>query len=182
LIFSEKRERFEPPTFLKKISDSEVYEGMKAKFTACATGTPVPTVEWFKNGSKLVPSDRIITEEDPNGLLRLIIEGVHQEDVGKYTCKISNPHGEDTCHADLYYESRLIDRFDLIRFKIISVLSALDRDRRASDVFSGRDKLAGLPVPIAERPYILNMSDRRCTLAWKPSLPSGPRYPVTYQV
>jgi Immunoglobulin I-set domain len=78
---------------------------MKAKFTACATGTPVPTVEWFKNGKKLIPSDRLITEEDPNGLLRLIIEGVHQDDVGKYTCKITNPHGEDTCHADLYYES-----------------------------------------------------------------------------
>jgi hypothetical protein len=67
-------------------------------------------------------------------------------------------------------------------FTNLTILPDLDRDRRASDVFSGRDKLAGLPVPIAERPYILNMSDRRCTLAWKPSLPAGPRYPVTYQV
>lgn len=33
-----------------------------------------------------------------------------------------------------------------------------------------------------EAPYILKMTDRNLQLGWKPSVPSTPRYPVTYQV
>lgn len=40
LIFSDRNPKAEPPSFLKKIGDTEVYEGMKARFTACATGYP----------------------------------------------------------------------------------------------------------------------------------------------
>ncbi|CAG9132454.1 unnamed protein product [Plutella xylostella] len=41
-----KRQKMEPPYFLKKIGDTEVYRGMSAKFTACAAGSPEPDVEW----------------------------------------------------------------------------------------------------------------------------------------
>lgn len=42
----------------------------------------------------------------PNiGLLRLTIHNCTQADVGKYTCRIYNTHGEDTCHAELVYDS-----------------------------------------------------------------------------
>lgn len=46
LIFRSRREKAEPPSFLKKIGDVEVFRGLSAKFTACATGTPEPDVEW----------------------------------------------------------------------------------------------------------------------------------------
>lgn len=94
----------EPPSFLKKIGDTELYKGMTAKFTACITGYPEPKVEWFRNNNKLYPSERIKMETDRSGLLRLTIAGVDPDDLGKYSCKISNEHGSDICHANLRFD------------------------------------------------------------------------------
>ena len=77
---------------------------MTAKFTACAAGLPEPQVQWYRNDEKLYKSDRIRMEKDGAGLLRLTIAGVDQDDVGKYSCKIFNEHGEDICHAQLRFD------------------------------------------------------------------------------
>lgn len=37
-------------------------------------------------------------------------------------------------------------------------------------------------MPLSDRPIISKMTDRRLTLSWKPSVPSSPRHPYTYQV
>lgn len=78
---------------------------MKAKFTACATGVPEPTAEWFKDGDKLYPSERIRIDAESTGLLRLSINDCTERDVGRYSCRVFNPHGEDTCHSDMTYDS-----------------------------------------------------------------------------
>lgn len=49
----------EPPSFLKPISDVEAIKHTCVKFTACITGIPMPSVEWFKNGQKMYNSDRV---------------------------------------------------------------------------------------------------------------------------
>lgn len=105
---SEKKQKVEPPEFLKKIGDCEVYQGMTAKFTACASGYPEPEFEWFHDGQKIYPSDRIRMEREGSGLLRLSIEGVVPSDVGKYKLRIFNPHGETSCEADLNYDCKYI--------------------------------------------------------------------------
>lgn len=63
----DKSPKAEAPSFLKKIGDIEVYEGMKARFTACATGWPEPEVEWFLNGDRIYPNERTQVEAEPNG-------------------------------------------------------------------------------------------------------------------
>uniref|UniRef100_A0A0K8U7P3 Muscle M-line assembly protein unc-89 n=2 Tax=Bactrocera latifrons TaxID=174628 RepID=A0A0K8U7P3_BACLA len=55
-----KHIRSEPPTFLKRLGDCEIYPGMTAKFTACAAGSPEPEVEWFKNDQKLFPAKKYL--------------------------------------------------------------------------------------------------------------------------
>lgn len=52
------------------------------------------------------------------------------------------------------------------------------------DQYSDFDKYkkTGAPTPLADRPVITKMSDRRLTLCWKPSVSISPRIPVTYQV
>jgi len=79
---------------------------MKAKFTACASGFPEPTAEWFKDGQLIKSDDRIHIEAETNGLLRLTIENIDEPDVGKYACRIFNQHGEDTCLADLIFDCK----------------------------------------------------------------------------
>lgn len=101
---SKVQQKIEPPTFLKRIGDTELYKGMTAKFTACATGIPEPEVEWYHNDEKIFPSKRIRMDKDTAGLLRLSILGVDQDDLGKYSCKIFNDHGSDICHATLKFD------------------------------------------------------------------------------
>lgn len=79
---------------------------MKARFTACATGWPEPDVEWFLNGDRIYANDRTMIDIEPNGLLRLTVNNVTPADVGKYACRIHNPHGEDICNAELLYDSK----------------------------------------------------------------------------
>ncbi|XP_017045137.1 obscurin isoform X2 [Drosophila ficusphila] len=161
-----KHSRSEPPVFLKKIGDCDIYEGMVAKFTACATGYPEPEVEWFKNDQKLFPSDRFLIDVEPNGLLRLTIKNVTEYDVGRYSCRIFNPYGDDICHAELFYDS-------------------LDSQQKPlEDQYTDfkKYKKSGAPPPLSEGPIISRMTDRGLLLSWNPSVPLTPRYPITYQV
>ncbi|XP_029048165.2 obscurin-like isoform X4 [Osmia bicornis bicornis] len=162
----EKMQRAEPPSFLKRIGDCEVYRGMPAKFTACITGNPEPDFEWYRNGDRIWQTDRIRTEQE-GSLLRLTIANVDELDAGKYTLRIVNPHGEDSCSAELIYES-LEPR----------------AKKSLGDQYADFDKYrkSGVPLPLADRPIISRMMDRHLTLSWKPSIPIGPRIPVTYQV
>lgn len=104
----DKQIRAEAPVFLKRIGDTEVYHGMNAKFTACVTGYPEPEVEWFKNGQKLFPTEKISIDTEQNGLLRLTVHDIDENDVGRYSCRVYNPHGDDTCHAELYYDCKCL--------------------------------------------------------------------------
>lgn len=104
---SEKPQRKEAPAFLKKIGDCEVFKGMTAKFTACATGYPEPEAEWYRGDEKLYPCERIKIEQEGTGLLRLLISGFDpQIDIGKYRCRIVNPYGEDSCEASILHDSK----------------------------------------------------------------------------
>lgn len=111
LYFSERRERAEPPSFLKRIGDLEAYDGMKAKFTACCNGYPEPSIEWYKDGVRIEPSERYKIENEAHGLIRLTIEAVTRNDVGKYRCRAFNPHGEDSCVADLIFDRESTSSF-----------------------------------------------------------------------
>ncbi|XP_070156195.1 obscurin isoform X7 [Polyergus mexicanus] len=162
----QKMQKVEPPAFLKRIGDCEVYRGMPAKFTACVTGYPEPDFEWYRNGDRLWPTDRIRMDQE-GSLLRLTIVNVDELDAGKYVLKISNPHGEDSCSAEMVYES-LEPR----------------AKKPLADQYADYDKYqkSGIPLPLADRPIISRMMDRHLTLSWKPSIPIGPRVPVTYLV
>lgn len=163
----EKREKEEAPSFLKRIGDCEVYEGMTAKFTACASGFPEPEHEWFRNGVKMSAGGRVRMEKEGNGLLRLTIKFVEETDVGQYSLRVFNRNGEATCSAELSYDT----------------LDSRPK-RPVGDQYADFDRFrqSGAPVPLPDRPIINQINDRYLTLSWKPSVPIGPRIPVTYHV
>lgn len=100
---------------MKRIGDLEAYDGMKAKFTACCSGYPEPSVEWFKDGQKIFGSDRVKLDIESHGLLRLSIDNANRSDIGQYKCRIFNPHGEDSCTADLIFEGMILILFYYIK-------------------------------------------------------------------
>ena len=52
------------------------------------------------------------------------------------------------------------------------------------DQYADFDKFrqSGAPLPLPDRPIIHLIHERQLTLSWKPSVPIGPRNPVTYHV
>ncbi|CAG9132455.1 unnamed protein product [Plutella xylostella] len=141
---------------------------MSAKFTAYAAGSPEPDVEWYRNGDRMFPCERIRMDKESTGLLRLTISQVEPTDVGTYTCRIYNDHGHAQCSSELTYDT----------------LEPRENRKPIGDQYSDFDKMkkTGVPMPLADRPIIARMTDRHLTLGWKPSVPHGPRFPVTYQV
>ncbi|XP_015180266.1 PREDICTED: muscle M-line assembly protein unc-89 isoform X4 [Polistes dominula] len=162
----EKMQKIEPPAFLKRIGDCEVYRGMQAKFTACITGIPEPEFEWFRNGDKLWQTDRIRMDQE-GSLLRMTIANVDEMDAGTYLLKITNPYGSDSCTADMIFES---------------LEPRAKRPLASQYIEFDKYQKTGIAWPLADRPIISRMMDRHLTLSWKPSIPLGPRVPVTYLV
>ncbi|KAL4084740.1 hypothetical protein QTP88_027657 [Uroleucon formosanum] len=167
-IVDESRKQ-EPPSFMKKIGDCEVYDGMTAKFTACATGWPEPEYEWFLDTNRLYETERIRMEKEGSGLMRLKI--LHADsiiDSGRYKLRIYNPHGEAYCEASIIFDNGLDSR----------------SKRPVGELYKDFDRYraTGAPLPLPDPPTITRMSDKRLTLSWKPSLPITPRTPVTYLV
>ncbi|XP_053676585.1 obscurin [Anopheles nili] len=160
----EKRDEPTPPSFMKKLNDMTLLDGMKAKLTVCVDGFPMPTVEWIRDGRRLVPSEKYRIEAEKNGLARLIVDDVQEEDLGRYSCKAVNNLGEAICHANLKFEPSDY------------------RPRRRYVKGKGKDLLHTPPYPLTEKPMISKLSDRRLTLSWRPSMTTVPRYPVTYQL
>ncbi|XP_061508158.1 obscurin isoform X8 [Anopheles gambiae] len=160
----DKRDEPTPPSFMKKLNDMTLLDGMKAKLTVCVDGFPMPTVEWIRDGRRLVPSEKYRIEAEKNGLARLIVDDVQEEDLGRYSCKAVNNLGEAICHANLKFEPSDY------------------RPRRRYVKGKGKDLLHTPPYPLTEKPIISKLSDRRLTLSWRPSMTTVPRYPVTYQL
>uniref|UniRef100_A0AC34G427 Immunoglobulin I-set domain protein n=1 Tax=Panagrolaimus sp. ES5 TaxID=591445 RepID=A0AC34G427_9BILA len=63
----------------------------------CATGWPIPTIKWFKNGEEIKsegPDGRRTIWTDERGIHHCVIINVQPEDEGGYSLTATNPLGE----------------------------------------------------------------------------------------
>lgn len=70
---------------------TKVISGHTTVLNCPASGTPVPAIEWFKNGWLLVINNNILTQD--NGR-QLKIINTRVEDSGNYTCTATNTAGK----------------------------------------------------------------------------------------
>jgi hypothetical protein len=81
-----------PPQFSQMPQSAYVNAGEKASFTAKASGQPVPSLEWSRNGKALSdPKKYQISGKD--GQSQLTINQITDADYGTYVCTASNPSG-----------------------------------------------------------------------------------------
>ncbi|XP_075566435.1 uncharacterized protein LOC104028288 [Pelecanus crispus] len=86
-----------PPKFLKLISDYSTFVGASACFQCLVTGSPHPSVCWYKDGV-LLEGDRYCAQEEQGGSHSLTIENLMQSDTGQYKCIATNRAGTaETC-------------------------------------------------------------------------------------
>jgi hypothetical protein len=76
-----------PPRFVKRPSNINVTLKSDAELECSAYGVPTPTVQWFKNGEPIYPSEYF--QFSPNhGNLKIL--GIIAQDEGYYQCLASN--------------------------------------------------------------------------------------------
>ncbi|KAJ8411297.1 hypothetical protein AAFF_G00173030 [Aldrovandia affinis] len=80
----------ETPSFLRPLMDRTVAKGETAVLQCIAGGSPAPRLNWTKDDSPLVATERHFFAAS-NQLL--IIVDAAEGDAGRYTCEMSNPSG-----------------------------------------------------------------------------------------
>ena len=86
-----------PPKFLRLVSDSSASVGTSACFQCLVTGSPNPSVLWYKDGV-LLEGDRYCAQEEQGGSHSLTIGNLMQGDSGQYKCIATNRAGTaETC-------------------------------------------------------------------------------------
>lgn len=93
-----------PPKISQKPRNSKLQEGTDAQFQVQLSGNPRPRVTWFKNGQRIVNSNKhnIITT---NNQTILKIRNTQKSDSGHYTLLAENPNGCNVTSAYLAVES-----------------------------------------------------------------------------
>ncbi|NXG04874.1 TITIN protein, partial [Sakesphorus luctuosus] len=81
-----------PPRFVRLISDYSTFVGASACFQCLVTGSPHPSVCWYKDGV-LLEGDRYCLQEEQDGFCSLTIENLMQSDGGQYKCIAVNRAG-----------------------------------------------------------------------------------------
>ncbi|XP_035210044.1 twitchin-like [Stegodyphus dumicola] len=92
------------PCFTFQLRPRIMQTGSVCKLLCCLKGRPTPTVQWFKDGKELNKYDYNVNHAD--GVVTLEIVGCTVEDSGKYSCKASNPLGEDETWCHVIVEDR----------------------------------------------------------------------------
>lgn len=88
----------EKPSFVKSMENKEVTAGELVVLQCMASGTPKPTITWYKDGEPIRATERhFFTAEDQ---LMIIVDTV-QADSGKYECHLNNSLGEKTGYSHL---------------------------------------------------------------------------------
>lgn len=81
-----------PPQIAQKPRNSKLLEGANAVFITKVGANPKPRLTWFKNGQRIVQSEKYETTYS-NNQATLNVRNVRAEDSGHYTLLAENPQG-----------------------------------------------------------------------------------------
>lgn len=87
------------PIFKDPLIDILTVEGNEIILECRATGKPMPSISWFKDGIKLFLENRMLSYTDRKGVCRLNIINATRADSGEYSCEAVNKSGRDYTHC-----------------------------------------------------------------------------------
>ncbi|XP_075172031.1 obscurin isoform X19 [Anomaloglossus baeobatrachus] len=78
--------QWHPPHFIEVLGDCTAELGETVKLACRVTGTPKPTITWYKDGRSVEVDPHHIIIEDPDGSCTLILDNMTGVDSGQYMC------------------------------------------------------------------------------------------------
>ncbi|XP_067124006.1 muscle M-line assembly protein unc-89-like, partial [Centruroides vittatus] len=106
-----------PAKFIQGLKDSDVEENVSASFTVKISGEPKPDIKWTKDGATLtIDGTHIKQIEEESATFTLVIDKVSKQDIGEYSCEITNEHGKDVTKSRLgvkakpTFKKKLVDK------------------------------------------------------------------------
>uniref|UniRef100_A0A8C4WVN1 Obscurin n=1 Tax=Eptatretus burgeri TaxID=7764 RepID=A0A8C4WVN1_EPTBU len=97
-----------PPRFLSHAGTVTLSEGQNMQLCLDISGQPFPTVRWLKNGHEIVEGSKYQMGVDrTQSQVSLIIRDAEHDDIGLYTCVLSNEVGESSDSVRLFEPSHM---------------------------------------------------------------------------
>ncbi|KAE8573900.1 Putative twitchin [Halyomorpha halys] len=89
-----------PPEIVKPLRNAYAAQNGNAQFQCIITGTPKPTITWYKGAHNITPGARhfIFSEHDTH---TLVINNVYGVDADEYVCRAVNKGGVKSTRAEL---------------------------------------------------------------------------------
>ncbi|TSM68901.1 Myosin light chain kinase, smooth muscle [Bagarius yarrelli] len=103
----------EAPTFTLPPRNARVSQGGTARLEGKVRGSPEPQVCWFRNGKAVKAGGRYCMEQSARGTFSLVVEGVQEDDAGRYTCEAINDAGTRQITVEIIVEESAVRKFSL---------------------------------------------------------------------
>lgn len=103
----------EPPAFTLPPRNARVSLGGTARLDGKVRGHPEPQVIWHRNGKAVIGGERHIMEQSVRGTFSLVVQGVQEEDGGRYTCEAVNDAGSRQVTVEIIVEGNSGKKYGL---------------------------------------------------------------------
>ncbi|XP_037721818.1 uncharacterized protein LOC119554814 isoform X23 [Drosophila subpulchrella] len=143
-IFTELR--YASPLFIRPLKDAVAREGDRLVLECEVTGTPEPSVEWFKDGISIQNNTDYKTTFD-KGICRLVIEETFAADSARFSCRASNLVGTCDTNATLSVRENAAE-VQLVPPRILRFLESGKATEGSSFQFAC--VVAGVPLPTVQ--------------------------------
>lgn len=111
------------PSFEQLLGDLMANEGDVVEFKCKLIGDPVPTIKWFLSNHEIFQSEHVQFSQI-DGEVKLILNGVTQNDKGVYTVQATSPLGEAKCFSQLIVKSiNVADNLIVVEHPAVSIPS-----------------------------------------------------------
>uniref|UniRef100_A0A671UG81 Myosin light chain kinase, smooth muscle n=1 Tax=Sparus aurata TaxID=8175 RepID=A0A671UG81_SPAAU len=103
----------EPPAFILPPRNARVALGGDARLEGKVRGYPEPQVTWHREGRAVIGGERCVATQGGRGTFSLVVGGVREEDLGRYTCQAANQAGSRQVTVEILLEENSGKKFVL---------------------------------------------------------------------